>query len=93
VRFEPPRWTLKDVCPLCGQGSCLVLVVCPGCGQLAAVCDAAHATFFNPRKLVADGAASETTSCPGCGVCSADTFEPASADRIHAEGFAPSDYE
>ena len=93
MRFEQPRWTLKQACPVCGQGSCLVLVVCSHCGRLAVSCDEEDSTFFDPKQIVVEAAETSDASCPGCGRHSAKMFEPATADRIRAEGLMPTEYE
>jgi endogenous inhibitor of DNA gyrase (YacG/DUF329 family) len=86
-----PIWTLKALCPICGQGSCLALVSCPECGRLAVVCDEEGSFFPEPRDLSKIAAAS--SACPTCARVSASSFIPASDVTIRAFGFSEIEYE
>lgn len=51
MQIDNPTWCLRSPCPVCGQGSSLVLIACPKCGHVAVSC-AEEGTFFsNPSQV------------------------------------------
>jgi hypothetical protein len=91
MEVRPPVWTLKQDCPVCGQGSCLALVSCPQCRRLAVVCIEEGTALPEPRDLSfkADG----SSACRGCGAVEMRSFDDARDDAIRAFGFIPAEYE
>jgi hypothetical protein len=92
MEVDSPIWTMKRLCPECGQGSCLVFVACPACGHLAIRCDEEGAVFLDPRNLSLTADATSQT-CPGCALHLVAGFPPASDASIRAHGFAVAEYE
>lgn len=91
MEIVPPTWTLKQLCPVCGQGSSLALVCCPQCGRLAVVCEEEGTVFPEPRDLSAT--ADFSSPCRGCSAVEIRSFVDASDDAIRAAGFTASEYE
>jgi hypothetical protein len=80
----PPTWTLRRPCPVCEQEG-LVLVACPGCGHLVAVCDEhGSAAFFDVHRSSSDAASGEQQECPRCHGRTLSEFTLASSDQIVA---------
>ena len=94
MEVRPPVWTMKRLCPVCEQGSCLIFVACPGCDRLAIHCDEDGSIFLNPRDLAAAPSAEPTTvACPGCGKHLVTAFPPVTDSSIRAHGFTAAEYE
>jgi hypothetical protein len=93
VHIRPPVWTLKKLCPVCGQGSCLVFVACPGCNHLAIECDEEGSIFLNPRDLSLASHEPSTALCPGCSSHLVASFPVATDASIQAAGFTVTEYE
>jgi hypothetical protein len=91
MQVNAPVWTLKQLCPVCGQGTCLVLVNCPRCRRLAVHCDEEGSDFPEPRDL--SSTAEGSSPCPGCGEVALSAFAPASDESIRAFGFTAAEYE
>ena len=85
-----PIWCLKRPCPVCDQGSSLVLVSCPGCEALAVRCDEEGSEFMDPRSLVP---ATSSSRCARCGEIPVSTFQVATDEQILAWGLTPAEYE
>lgn len=92
MNVEDPRWTLKQPCPICGQGQSLALVTCPGCSALAAVCDEEGSVFFELAGSGLVGGGREDMPCAACGKHRVQEFVPASDVAIRAAGIAHTDY-
>lgn len=84
-------WRLKSLCPVCGQGSCLAIVSCPGCGHLAVACEEEGTLFTEFRDL--SSAMNASGVCPGCAKVPLSSFTPARDDAILAFGLTPAEYE
>ena len=65
VDLRKPRWTLKQPCPVCGQGSALALVACPSCSWVAVQCVEEGTFFLDPKSL---NAGNQGDRCPRCRV-------------------------
>jgi rRNA maturation protein Nop10 len=85
MEVRRPVWTLNKLCPVCGQGSCLVFVACPDCERLFLRCDEDGSVFANPRDL-SDSPPDNSFRC-GCGRLGVAGFPNASDDAIRAGGF------
>ena len=94
VQIQSPVWTMKMSCPVCQQGSCLVFLCCPNCGQLAVRCQEDGNIFLKPRDLGSlTGADPATIQCPGCRSGTLAGFRAATDQEIRAAGFTPGEYE
>jgi hypothetical protein len=94
VQARPPVWTMTRLCPVCEQGTCLVFVVCPGCGRLAVHCDEEGSAFLDPRDVTSHSAMDPRgTKCPGCGEHLVADFTLATDTKIRAAGFTTAEYE
>lgn len=93
VQVEAPKWFLKRRCPICEQGSSLLLVSCPVCGHLAVVCQEEGSFFATPKEATLVVSAELSMKCPTCGKKKSSEFLPASDEAIRAAGLTPIDYE
>ena len=94
MQFREPVWTMKRLCPVCEQASCLVFVACPECGRLAIQCDEEGSVFLDPRDVSSPASIDPgTATCPGCGKQLLTAFQPATDSMIRADGFTAADYE
>lgn len=50
MRIRPPEWGLRAVCPVCHQGSS-VLVACPNCEQVVVICEEEGTAFIDTRAV------------------------------------------
>ena len=67
VNVVTPIWYLSQPCPVCGQGSALVLVACPQCEHVAAECTEEESCFADARRLDANSQGdSPSLLCPAC---------------------------
>ncbi len=89
MQIERPTWMLKALCPVCGQGSSLILLACPACSQLAVCCDEEGSYFRDSRDLVP---VDKSSPCLGCGKHSLVDFDIATDDQIQAAGLTPAEY-
>lgn len=89
----PPVLSLKRTCPVCEQGSSLVLIVCPGCGHVAFECDEEGSVFPDARRISAEVAVGRDASCSSCGEVRLADFETASEGVILAAGFSLGEFE
>jgi hypothetical protein len=87
-----PLWRLTGLCPVCEQGSCLVLLSCPLCSRLVVFCEEEAAVFLDPRNLAKTSAVC-SQRCPSCGETLLEQFVPATSAQIQALGLLPGDYE
>jgi hypothetical protein len=93
VQAREPIWTMTRLCPVCGQGSCLVFIACPSCGRLAVRCQEEGSLFLDPRNLEARSTAgAPSAACRGCGAYPVAQFKPASDAAIRSGGFSSSEY-
>jgi hypothetical protein len=94
VQIRDPEWHLVVPCPVCEQGSSLLLVVCPGCAHIAVVCAEERSAFVSPAKVSASGASDpERTLCPSCSKHVLAKFRSASSQEIQSAGLRQGDYE
>ena len=88
-----PKWYLAQLCPICEQGSSLLLVRCPQCGHIAIEC-AEEGTFFpDPRALDSSSLfALASEMCPRCAQVPIHDFAVATSDEIQAAAFRKEEY-
>lgn len=89
MNHRRPTWTLAKACPVCGQGSALVLVACPGCAWVAVHCDEEGTYFLDPRSLLV---CDQRDSCPDCEQHILAEFETASDVQLERAGLTREDY-
>lgn len=94
MEIVPPQWCLRQLCPVCEQGVSLVLVACPNCGHIAAVCvEGEGAAFADAQRISKSEVVNEeTTMCLRCARVVLAEFESATTDQILAAGFSKDDY-
>jgi hypothetical protein len=92
MQIDPPAWWLNRPCPVCDQGSCLVLVACPNCRAIIVVCDEEGSVFPDPRNLDPISALGAEDPCPSCGKVAANAFVLATSDQITEAGFVWGEY-
>ncbi len=93
MQIDAPSWRLRQNCPRCHQRD-LLLVRCPGCSHLAALCTEegeGGPAFPDPRNLhtVRD----DRALCPTCSEFPFSAFVLADAALIRANGLDVSEYE
>jgi hypothetical protein len=93
VQTEAPKWFLKRRCPICEQGSSLLLVSCPACGHLAVACQEEGTFFLTPEEDTLVVSAGLSMGCPTCGKKRSSEFLPATDEAIRAAGLTSRDYE
>jgi ribosomal protein S27AE len=97
MQIDEPTWSLRDACPVCGQGACLVLIACPECGHLAAAC-AEEGTFFPDPDQVTNVSMTEgkiknkKEKCPKCEKGEISNFKPATSEQIQKAGLKKDQY-
>jgi hypothetical protein len=82
-------WFLNKACQVCGQGACLLFLVCNSCGQISLICQEEGASFLNPLDLTVY-AVFEEGACPHC--LAIDSLRPAESSEIQAAGFKIGEY-
>ena len=93
VNVVTPIWYLSQPCPVCGQGSALVLVACPQCEHVAAKCAEEESCFADARRINANSQNdSPSLLCPACHTVPLEKFVLASSEQIQAAGFSRSTY-
>jgi hypothetical protein len=93
VDLPAPVWTLTAPCPICEQGTALVLVACPACSHVAVICDEEGSAFPSPRAIARDQTVdANAVGCPACSQGRLADFPTASADEIQAAGLRPGEY-
>ena len=91
-----PKFTLNRVCPVCEQGSSLLFLTCPNCGNVVIACDEEGTLFPNPKDLAlqadysCDPWISTATQCPEC--ASVQQFRFSTSEEIQSLGFRSLDY-
>jgi rRNA maturation protein Nop10 len=96
MKIEKPKFTLKEACPVCGQGR-LLFLTCPTCGTTILVCDEEGSVFPNPKDLSqqeswpCDPWVSTVTKCPHCG--KEGKFSFSTGEEIQKLGFSQNQYE
>jgi len=93
VQVQDPKWFLKRPCPICEQGSSLLLVSCPNCSHLAVACQEEGTFFLTPAKDTVVVSARLSMACPTCGKKETSEFVPATDDVIRAAGLSIEEYE
>lgn len=72
MKIVRPRFTLKETCPVCEQGSSLVFLTCPHCSAIVLACEEEGSVFPEPCDLSkqadwpSDSWRSTTIRCPHC---------------------------
>jgi hypothetical protein len=90
---DSPIWHLVTACPVCGQGSALVIVACPRCAHVSLVCDEEGSAFRDVRPLLTDLAVDPThTQCPVCSSVPLCDFINASDSQVRGAGIGPDEY-
>ena len=89
MRIDRPTWTLRESCPVCGQGACLVIQACPSCSRLAVCCGEEGTWFRGVRDLTA---VSDRSLCSQCSEHPLADFVRATDDQIQAGGLASEEY-
>lgn len=93
MQIVEPTWSLRTACPVCNQGSSLVLIACPECGYVAAEC-AEEGTFFpNPFQVEVGEHQKKIEKCPKCEKSEISDFMPATAEQIQNAGLTKEQYE
>lgn len=98
MQIDNPTWCLRNLCPVCGQGSSLVLIACPECGHIAVEC-AEEGTFFpNPFQvdnvsMISGEHQKKIEKCPICEKSEISDFIPATAEQIQNAGLTKEQYE
>jgi hypothetical protein len=94
MEVRPPRWYLTQLCPICSQGSSLLLVACPRCRHIAVACEEEGSFFEDLRAVAAKKPVAEDAAiCPQCHASPASVFVPATDVEINDAGLRPGDYE
>ena len=93
VQVQDPRWHLKRHCPICEQGSSLLLVSCPSCGHLAVRCEEEGTFFMTPEEDTVVVSARMSMACPTCSKKTTSEFVPATDEVIRAAGLSTDDFE
>ena len=91
MQIDAPTWTLKQICPCCGQGGPAILA-CRKCGSLAAEC-LEVSTFF--RGVAGDLRLLRLDSpkCASCGALGSESFAAATTSQIQSGGLTQEHYE
>jgi hypothetical protein len=93
VELRPPHWYLRRDCPVCEQRG-LLLVACPDCAHVAAICAEEGAAFQSASAIASELAADpESVHCPHCAGPLLSAFTPATSNQILAAGLGVGDYE
>ncbi len=85
-----------ETCPICEQGSSLILLSCPNCYGLVAACDEDGSLYSDLQNIAqmnsstCDVWLSATTSCPHCKTIS--LFDHATSEQLINYGLRPSQY-
>jgi hypothetical protein len=96
MNIQKPKFTLNEVCPVCGQGEALVFLTCPDCRAVTIVCGEEGSVFPDPKDLARRPTwacqpwESTATQCPHCGMTVEFTFSTGA--EIQALGFTPRQY-
>jgi len=93
VQVQVPKWFLKRVCPICEQGSSLLLVSCPSCSHLAVACQEEGTFFLTADEDTVVSSAGLSLACPTCGEKATSEFVPATDEVIRAAGLSTDEYE
>lgn len=93
VQIQDSRWHLKRNCPICEQGSSLLLVSCPSCDHLAVRCEEEGTFFMTPDEDTIVVSARISMECPTCGKKTTSEFVPATDEVIRAAGLSTDDFE
>jgi hypothetical protein len=90
VNIKSPVWNLSQACPSCGQGSSLVLIVCPNCSHVAIECDEEGIFFSDVLQLgFGNQTYQRSDHCPVCDGVAFEEFEIASDVQIQLAGIGP----
>lgn len=89
MEVNRPTWWLKRPCPVCDQGSALVLVACPGCGTVALHCGEEGSVFLDVTDTEC---APQDSACRTCGQHRIAEFPDATDVQIQRAGLTVADY-
>lgn len=92
MEIREPVWCLTRTCPVCDQGSCLVIVACPRCGHLAVACDEEGTFFGTLAEVSVPETVHPSATCLGCGLVPWDDFVPATDTQVRHAGLRPGEY-
>jgi hypothetical protein len=96
MNISRPIWYLKIACPICEQGSALVILSCPNCKNLIVECEEEGSLFLNVNNILSETAISQDKSnecCPQCKKCKLSEFRIADDNEIRNHGLTQSEYE
>lgn len=93
MQIDSPAWHLRRSCPVCGQGTSLLLVTCCSCGKISIECAEEGSQFADVRlpQPKERWPNEDAARCPHCDA--ADALRPASAEEIQRSGIAVDQYE
>lgn len=97
MNVTKPKFFLKQICPVCEQGSSLLFLTCPSCSTVILVCIEEGTLFANPKALIQQAAwscdswVSTFTKCPTC--MKENEFVCSTGEEIQKTGFTPDEYE
>jgi len=94
MNVTSPVWHLRKPCPICQQGSSLVLVACPSCSSISVICAEEGSAFLNPNAT--EAARAVDPNAVRCRVCTQSwlrDFVNATAEQIQTAQIAIEDYE
>jgi hypothetical protein len=93
MEIRQPEWHLRAPCPVCEQGG-LLIVVCPECSHVAAICAEEGSAFANAKQIgTAVAVNPQSAHCPTCHGPSLVEFRVATSDEIQRAGLRSSEYE
>lgn len=93
MEINSPTWHLKQSCPVCNQGSSLVLVKCPACGYVITECSEEGTQFDNFKIFDKDHIISTGFDCPGCKQAKTTDFIILSGEEYKNIGLTIDEYE
>jgi hypothetical protein len=89
-----PVWHLRKCCPVCEQGSSLILVACPLCSSISVICAEEGSAFLDPNAtVVARAVDPDAVRCRGCTQTLLRDFVNATAAQIQTARIPVEDYE
>lgn len=83
--IQDPISFLKKLCPICKQGSCLVLIKCSKCNTILVQCDE-ELSVFKDFKEISDKNIYTSTQCPNCSSVNIDDFVTLNIEEIKKLG-------
>lgn len=95
MKVRNPTWWLRKRCPVCDQGSALVLVACPTCSSVAVVCaEGEGSAYMDPHLIAAELVVDpDVVRCRVCAQTLLCNFVHATSAQIRAALISVDDYE